>query len=94
MKVVGVAILDEFSEHHGDVRTQVRAWLTEVEETDWGSPQDIKNRFPSASFVGNDRVVFNLKGNSYRLDVKVNYKNKVVLIKRCGTHAEYDRWTF
>ena len=94
MNVVGVAILEEFSEHHAAVRTQIRAWLTEVEEADWNGPQDIKRRFPSASFIGNDRVVFNIKGNSYRLDVKVNYKNNVVLVKRCGTHAEYDRWTF
>ena len=94
MNVVGVAILEEFSEHHADVRTQIRAWLTEVEEADWNGPQDIKRRFPSASFIGNDRVDFNIKGNSYRLDVKVNYKNNVVLVKRCGTHAEYDRWTF
>ena len=94
MKVVGVEILDEFSGNHGDVRTQITAWLAEVEEADWNGPQDIKRRFPSASLIGNDRVVFNIKGNSYRLDVKVNYKNKVVLVKRCGTHAEYDRWTF
>ena len=94
MKVVGVAILDEFSGNHGDVRTHIRAWLAEVEEADWNGPQDIKRRFPSASLIGNDRVVFNIKGNSYRLDVKMNYKNKVVLVKRCGTHAEYDRWTF
>jgi mRNA interferase HigB len=94
MKVVGVAILDGFSRHHADVRSQIKAWLAEVEEADWNGPQDIKKRFPSASFVGNNRVVFNIRGNSYRLDVKVNYKNKVVLIKRCGTHAEYDRWTF
>jgi mRNA interferase HigB len=94
MKVVGVAVLEEFSRNHGDARTQIRAWLTEVEEADWNSPQDIKRRFPSASLIGTDRVVFNIKENSYRLDVKVNYKNKVVLIKRCGTHAEYDRWTF
>ena len=94
MNVVGVALLDEFSEHHADVRTQIKAWLTEVEDAEWENPQDIKKRFPSASFVGKDRVVFNIKGNSYRLDVKVNYKNKIVLVKRCGTHAEYDKWTF
>jgi mRNA interferase HigB len=94
MKVVGAAILDEFAQDHADVRNQIRAWLTEAEEANWENPQAIKDRFPSASFIGNDRVIFNLKGNSYRLDVKVNYKNKVVLVKRCGTHAEYDRWTF
>jgi mRNA interferase HigB len=94
MKVVGVAILKEFAEDHADVRNQVDAWLSEAEEANWENPQDIKDRFQRASFIANDRVVFNLKGNSYRLDVKVNYKNMIVLIKRCGTHAEYDRWTF
>lgn len=94
MKVVGVAIINEFADGHADVRNQMTAWLREVEDAIWETPQDIKARFPSASFVGNDRVVFNIKGNNYRLDVKVNYKNKIVLIKRCGTHAEHDRWTF
>lgn len=92
MKVVGRQVLDEFKRRHADARSQVDAWLAEVEDADWDSPNDIKARFASASFLPNNRVIFNLKGNSYRLDVKVTYKTKVVLIKRIGTHAEYDKW--
>lgn len=94
MKVVGVAIINDFAKDHADVRNQIGAWLSEAEEAHWENPQAIRYRFPSASFVGKDRVIFNLKGNNYRLDVKINYKNQIVLIKRCGTHAEYNRWTF
>ena len=94
MKVVGKGILDDFKRRHADARSQVDAWLAEVEDAKWGSPNDIKARFKSASFLPSNRVVFNLKGNTYRLDVKVTYKTKVVLIKRVGTHAEYDKWTF
>ncbi|MEO8493509.1 MAG: type II toxin-antitoxin system HigB family toxin [Planctomycetota bacterium] len=94
MRVVGKQILDDFKQRHADARSQVDAWLAEAEDAKWESPNDIKARFATASILGNNRVVFNLKGNSYRLDVKVTYKTKVVLIKRIGTHAEYDKWTF
>lgn len=94
MRIVGRQILDDFKRRHADARSQVDAWVAEVEDAEWGSPNDIKARFASASFLPNNRVVFNLKGNSYRLDVKVTYATKVVLIKRIGTHAEYDNWTF
>jgi len=94
MKVVGKQILDDFKRLHADARSQIDAWVAEVEVAEWDSPNDIKARFASASFLPNNRVVFNLKGNSYRLDVKVAYNTEVVLIKRIGTHAEYDKWTF
>jgi len=92
MRVVGREVLDELCQQHADVRAQATAWLTEAEEADWRTPQDIKARFPSASFLAGNRVVFNLKGNSYRLVVAVTYKTGIVLIERAGTHAEYDRW--
>jgi len=94
MKVVGKQTLEVFKQRHANVRSQVDAWLAEVENAERDSPNDIKTRFASASFLPNNRVVFNLKGNSYRLDVKVAYKTKVVLVKRIGPHAEYDKWTF
>ena len=94
MRVIGKETLEDFKRRHADVRSQVDAWLAEVEEARWDSPNDIKARFASASFLPNHRVVFNLKGNNYRLDVNVSYNTKVVLIKRIGTHAEYDTWTF
>lgn len=94
MKVVGRAHLEEFTRHHADVRSQVEAWLCEAEEAQWRSPQDIKERYAHASFLADNRVVFNLKGNKYRLDTKVSYKNQLVSIQRVGTHADYETWKF
>jgi mRNA interferase HigB len=94
MRIIGRKVLDEFKRRHADARSQVDAWVAEVDDVEWDSPNDIKARFASASFLPNNRVVFNLKGNGYRLDVKVTYETKVVLIKRIGTHAEYNNWTF
>jgi mRNA interferase HigB len=94
MRVIGKETLEEFKRRHADVRSQVDAWLAEVEDAEWGSPNDVKARFAAASFLPNNRVVFNLKGNSYRLEVNIAYNTKIVLIKRIGTHAEYDTWTF
>ncbi len=94
LKVIGKKILDDFSKEHSDVRSQMKAWIYEAEEADWHSPLDIKARYAHASFLADNRVVFNLKGNKYRLDTKVNYKSKVVLIKRIGTHSEYSKWKF
>lgn len=92
MKVVGLVILEEATRSHADVGSQIAAWLSEVNGAEWKAPQDIKKRYSSASFLSDNRVVFNLKGNTYRFEVKVDYKNKIVLVKRFGTHAEYDKW--
>ena len=84
--------LDAFCRRHAEVDQQVKAWVAEAKEAQWGKPADIKERFPSASFLGGDRVVFNLKGNSYRLLVRVSYKSEIVRVQNIGTHAEYDKW--
>ena len=94
MTVVGKKTLNEFAGEHADVRAAIAAWTAEVEATTWKGSQDVKKRFPSASFIGEGRVVFNLRGNHYRLDVQIDYIVKVVLVKRIGTHAEYDTWKF
>ena len=94
MKILGLRILEEFGGQHTDVQKQIGAWCLEVEEAKWQSPMDVKRRYASASLLGNNRIVFNLKGNKYRLDVKVSFKNQVVLVKRIATHAEYSKWKF
>jgi mRNA interferase HigB len=94
MRVVGRIRLEEFASQHADVRAQLDAWLCEVDEADWQSPADLKERFPSASFLSDGRAIFNIKGNRYRLEVKVSYETKTVLVTRIGTHAEYSKWTF
>ena len=92
MKVVGTKILTEFAERHADVRSQIEAWFSEVEEALWKRPQDIKNRYPNASFLAGNRVVFNLKGNKYRLLVRIQFDLQIVRVVKLGTHAEYLKW--
>jgi mRNA interferase HigB len=94
MKVVGKRTLGDFKRRHADARSHVNAWLCEVEEAEWRSSHDIKARYATASFLADNRVVFNLKGHTYRVDVKVSYVTKVVFVKRIGTHTEYDNWKF
>lgn len=94
MNVVGKKILTNFRHHHSDVRGQIDSWLCEVEEAKWSNPNEIKARYPSASFLSRNIVIFNIKGNHYRIAVKVNYRNKIVLVKNVGTHAEYLEWKF
>ena len=94
MKVVGREELEKYARKHADVRAQIDAWLYEVEEAEWHTPSDIKRRYSHASFLANRRVIFNLKGNKYRLDTKVSFKNQVVLIVRVGTHEAYSNWKF
>lgn len=94
MILVGKSLLTEFGRSHASARDAIAAWALEVERASWRSIVDLKARFPAASFVGKDRVVFNLKGNHFRLDVQINYSAQVVLVRRIGTHAEYDSWTF
>lgn len=66
------------------------AWAGEVKKAAWRGPADIKEKYRSASFVGDGRVVFNIAGNKYRLIVKVNYPAQVVYVRFIGTHREYD----
>lgn len=94
MILVGKRALAEFARKHASARDAIAAWTLEVESASWRTTMDIKARYASASFVGENRVVFNIKGNQFRLDVQVNYSTQVVFVRRIGTHAEYDSWTF
>ena len=67
------------------------AWYREVQKADWGTPAALKARYPSASILRRGRAVFNIKGNTYRLEVMVNYRKGIVYIRFVGTHSEYDR---
>jgi mRNA interferase HigB len=79
-----------FADDHADARQPLFAWFHEVEGASWSGPDDIKTRYPSASFLADNRVVFNVKGNEYRVIVAVKYEFFVVYIRFIGTHAEYD----
>ena len=69
----------------------MRTWVSVVRAAEWSKPTDIKEMFRSADILANDRVVFNIGGNKYRLVVAVHYRGKRVYIRFVGTHAEYDR---
>jgi len=92
MELVGILKLDRFKRKHADARSPIDSWLAEADDATWRTPQDIKDRYASASFLSGRRVVFNIKGNDYRLLVKVSFKNQIVQILQIGTHAEYDSW--
>jgi mRNA interferase HigB len=92
MRLVGKELLAEFSNQHADIRGPLNAWVFEVEEANWAGPADIKARYPSASLLSDNRVIFNIKGNTYRIETKVSYAIKVLLATRIGTHAEYSKW--
>lgn len=82
--------LKTFWGKHPDAEQALKAWAEEVGKAEWPTPQAIKTRYPSASFIAGNRVVFNIKGNRYRLIVAIAYRLGVVYIKFIGTHAEYD----
>jgi mRNA interferase HigB len=67
------------------------SWFHEVRQADWLSPADVVKAYANASIVGSDRVVFNIKGNDYRLVVAIHYRLQIVFIKWLGSHAEYDK---
>lgn len=94
MQLVGLPLLVAFQNKHADARSPLEAWRAEVERAQWRGPQEIKARYRSADFLAGNRVIFNIKGNSYRLVVRVRYSNGIVLIEWVGTHAEYSKKTF
>jgi len=69
----------------------LKSWYQEAERSQWRTPNEIKAEYPSASILAENRVVFNIKGNTYRLIVKINYDYGAVWIRFIGTHAEYDK---
>lgn len=73
------------------MKSALDSWFHEVQGADWHGPADVVRAYANASIVGSDRVVFNIKGNSYRLVVAVDYQRQIVFIKWLGTHAAYDK---
>jgi mRNA interferase HigB len=97
MRIISRRILREFWEKHPDAAIPLQTWFHDVERANWTSPSDIKGVYRNASFLANNRVVFNIKGNHYRLvvlavlAVLVVYQYGMVYIRFVGTHEEYDR---
>ena len=91
MRVLGRDKLDAFVSTHGDARPWIESWIAEAERKTWRTPQDIKNLYSSASFLAGNVVVFNVKGNRYRMETLIAYNTATVIVRWAGTHAEYDK---
>lgn len=90
MRVIAVSTLRDFWTLHPDVEQPLKAWFEEATKASWTQPSDIKAQYGNASILKNRRVVFNIKGNDYRLIVAIAYRLKIVYVKFVGTHKEYD----
>lgn len=90
-RIIAKRTLREFWENHADSEQYLKTWYETTKNSNWVSPNDVKMTYINASILKNNRVVFNIKGNSYRLIVKLNYVRQWAFIRFIGTHAEYDK---
>ncbi len=93
MRIIARSTLKQFYEipSYGDSKEALEAWYHEAKRADWDSWKAIKEKYGNASILKNNRVVFNICGNKYRLVVKIHYEAQVTYIKFVGTHKEYDK---
>ncbi len=90
MRIIAKRKLRAFWEIHPLAEDPLLAWYREVQREAWDAPAKVKQKYRNASFVKDNRVIFNIKGNDYRLVVRINYPARVVYVRFVGTHAEYD----
>lgn len=91
MRIIAKSVLREFWRRHPDTEEPLQAWYDETERALWKSPIDIKQVYGSASILPNNRIVFNIRGNHYRLVVQIHYNTQIVYIRFIGTHVAYDQ---
>lgn len=91
MRIIALSTLHAFWIKHPDAQTPLKAWYALASRSHWKSPSDIKEAYRNASSTANNRVVFNIKGNDYRLVVMVRYDKGLMFVKFAGTHSQYDK---
>ncbi len=93
MRIIAFRTLREFWENpeYADSETSLRSWYHDAKKADWKNSNELKPQYKSASIVGEGRVVFNIKGNTYRLVVSIDYEFQVIFIRFIGTHEQYDK---
>ncbi len=92
MILLGKQPLHDFKRQHTDAKSKIESWESEIEDASWKTPHELKQKFPTADSVGNKSTIFNICGNRYRLWVIIDYENQMVLVKKIGTHTEYEKW--
>jgi mRNA interferase HigB len=91
MKIITKRTLARAMEEHPEIKTSVNLWIAKVKEVNWDRPTDVNNDFSKARTIKNNRIVFNINKNDYRLIVQVNYPLKLVFIKFIDSHSAYDK---
>jgi mRNA interferase HigB len=91
LRVIAKKILRDFWAVHSDCEQQLKSWFREARQAVWKNPNELKQEYPNASILPGNRVVFNIKRNSYRIIVKINYDYQIMWIRFIGTHSDYDK---
>ena len=90
-RIIAKKILREYWEKHSEREQYLKTWYETAKSSNWKNPNEIKQTYVNASILKDNRVVFNIKGNSFRLIVKFNYERQWAFIRFIGTHTEYDK---
>jgi len=90
-RIFSKSTLRDFWEKYPDSEQYLKTWYDTAMNSDWKTPNDVKNTYVNASILKNSRIVFNIKGNSYRLIARFNFEKKWIFIRFIGTHEEYDK---
>ncbi len=91
MRILSRRTLRDFWTQHFDSKDQLQTWYRETEKSSWKNINDLKIEYPNASILKDKKIVFNIKGNKYRLIVKINFEYQIIWVLFLGTHAEYDK---
>lgn len=91
MRIIAKKILRDFWTIHKDCEQQLKSWYQEASKAEWKNLNELKAEYPNASILSDNRVVFNIKGNTYRLIIKMNFDYQMIGIRFIGTHPEYDK---
>lgn len=91
MVIVTKTKLNEFAKKHSTAAEALNYWYNIVAQADWANLADLRKEFNNVDFVGNDRYVFNIKGNSFRLVAMIHFDIRTLYIRFIGTHTEYDK---
>jgi mRNA interferase HigB len=91
MRIIAKSTLRRFWEERPDAQQPLLAWYIEASRAEWETPADVKAQYRNASIVGDGRVVFKVKGNDYRLVVRINYERSTIYIRFIGSHRDYDK---
>ncbi len=91
MRIIARSTLREYWQTYRETEEALKAWYADVKHATWKNPADLRKTYATVSLLTNDRAVFNIKGNQYRIVVRINYAKALVFIRFVGTHAAYDR---